>query len=45
MFKFCLSCPSRSRCEETSIQICKLKDNEYLVESNGKFIIVSYLNF
>lgn len=39
MNTYCINCDYRNRCEETHIQLCKLKDNEKVVHINGKWII------
>lgn len=39
MKNFCKICEHLKRCEETKIQLCKLKDNEKAVCINGKWII------
>lgn len=37
---YCLDCPFHSRCEVTSIQLCKLEDFERVKLINGKYTIV-----
>lgn len=39
MKNFCKICEHLKRCEETHIQLCKLRDNEHIKNINGKWII------
>jgi len=39
MNNICKKCEYQTRCEDTRIQLCKLKDYEYIEKINGEWII------
>lgn len=39
MNNICKKCEYQARCEDTRIQLCKLKDNEHVEKINGEWII------